>query len=603
MHRAMRSTEAGSNRDDFPYLDASFSTAERVEDLISRMTLAEKAGLMFNQVTIMWPGGQLLPADNPMELPGTELLIRDGALNHFTIIGPISDGRELAEWHNRIQSIADQTRLRIPVTIASDPRNAFAENVGTTAQAGAFSQWPEATGLAALRDPETTRLFANTARQEYLAGGIRLALHPQIDLATEPRWARIGQTFGEDAQLSGSLAIAYIDGFTGDGGFGPHSISCVAKHFPGGGPQKDGEDPHFEYGKEQVYPSEAFGYHLEPFRKAVNAGLRQVMPSYGQPIGTQYPEIAFGFNKEILTGLLRDELGFKGIVLSDFGIISDGKIFGQEMPARAWGVENLEEIERVKLGLDAGIDQFGGESCPQHILDLVNSGQISEERIDSSARRILAEKFDLGLFENRYLDPELAASTIGCQEFVAAGRRAQSESMVPLKVTNKSEASLPIRPGLKIYTEGLTTETQSRLGNPVANIDDADLLVLRLHAPFEPRPGGFEAMFHAGSLEFQAGERDRIIGMCLKKPTIVCLYLDRPSVFPEIAECAESLFVDFGASSDAIADVLLGVITPRGKLPFDLPSSMTAVKESASDAPFDTKSPAFRFGDGLKLAW
>ena len=121
----------------------------------------------------------------------------------------------------------------------------------------------------------------------------------------------------------------------------------MTKHFPGGGPQKDGEDPHFSYGREQIYPGQGFDYHLQPFRAAVAAGTSQMMPYYGMPVGTDYEEVGFAFNKGIITDLLRDELGFDGIVCTDWGLVSDSVILGQAMPARAWGVEHLSELDRA----------------------------------------------------------------------------------------------------------------------------------------------------------------------------------------------------------------------------------------------------------------
>ncbi len=215
-----------------------------------------------------------------------------------------------------------------------------------------------------------------------------MALHPQVDLATEPRWARQSATFGEDPDLTSRLGAAYIRGFQGSE-LGPDSVATMTKHFPGGGPQKDGEDPHFPYGREQVYPGGQFETHLKPFEAAFDAGTSQIMPYYGMPVGTEYEEVGFGFNKSVITGLLRERYGFDGIVCTDWGLISDGEIGGQPFPARAWGVEHLSPRERMRKVLDAGADQFGGESIPDLLIDLVRSGELAEERLDVSARRLL----------------------------------------------------------------------------------------------------------------------------------------------------------------------------------------------------------------------
>ncbi|MFJ9060484.1 glycoside hydrolase family 3 N-terminal domain-containing protein [Streptomyces sp. NPDC102409] len=135
-----------------------------------------------------------------------------------------------------------------------------------------------------------------------VAVGIRLALHPQIDLATEPRWSRTSGTFGEDADLTSRLVAAYLEGLRGPGGqLGADSVAAMVKHFPGGGSQLDGEDAHFACGREQVYPGGFFDYHLEPFKAALAAGATQIMPYYGMPVGTPYEEVGFGFNKGIIS--------------------------------------------------------------------------------------------------------------------------------------------------------------------------------------------------------------------------------------------------------------------------------------------------------------
>ena len=245
---------------------------------------------MFQTMVAMGSGGRLSEAGDPLGLPATQHLVADQLLNHFNLLGSVNDPRQVAEWHNRLQEAARRTRLGIPVSLSTDPRHHFTENVGTAFRATTFSQWPETLGFAALRSPELVEEFADIARQEYTAVGFRVALHPQVDLATEPRWSRVAGTFGEDADLSGELVAAYVRGFQGVK-LGPGSVSTMTKHFPGGGPQLDGEDPHFAYGREQVYPGGNFDYHLKPFLAAMAAGTSQIMPYYGMPVGTEYEEV------------------------------------------------------------------------------------------------------------------------------------------------------------------------------------------------------------------------------------------------------------------------------------------------------------------------
>jgi len=573
-----------------PYRDPSLDVESRVDDLLGRMTVEEKAGLMFQHMIVVGEGGQLAGPVPGTNIPGTAEAVDDLHMTHFNLLGQAPDARTLAEWHNRLQERAAATRLGIPVTLSTDPRHHFTENFGTAASAGAFSQWPETLGLAALRDPALVERFADIARQEYLAVGLRAALHPQIDLATEYRWSRISGTFGEDAVLTGDLVAAYIRGFQGSE-IGPGSVSTMTKHFPGGGPQKDGEDPHFPYGREQVYPAGRFEYHLEPFRKALAAGASQIMPYYGMPVDTELEEVAFAFNRQVITGILREELGFDGIVCTDWGLISDAMLFGEPAVARAWGAEHLDELSRVQKIIEAGCDQFGGEARPELVVQLVRSGRVDEDRIDVSVRRLLREKFRLGLFEEPYVDIETASSIVGRADFVAEGRAAQRAALTLL--TNENGV-LPSRER-RLWVDGLVTSRST-----AATLAEADLAVVRLRAPYDARPGKFESMFHAGSLEFAEDTIAHVRALAQQLPTVVVLYLDRPAIVTSLIEVAHAVVVDFGADDEAILDVITGAAEPHGALPFDLPRSMAAVVESPSDSPFSTRDPIFRFGHGLR---
>lgn len=576
-----------------PWLDTSLTIDERVQLLLDEMTIVEKAGLFFHTMIAI---GDLDEANPIFGTPSAREFVEVKNMTHFNLLGAAPTGREIAAWQNELQRLAASTRLGIPVTLSTDPRHSFSENPGASILAGPFSQWPETLGLAATRDPELVERFADIARQEYTAVGLRVALHPQVDPATEPRWARQTATFGEDAELTGILGAAYIRGFQGES-FGPGSVSTMTKHFPGGGPQLDGEDPHFPYGREQVYPGGEFELHLKPFEDALAAGTRQMMPYYGMPVGTEHEEVGFGFNRSVITGLLRERFGFDGLVCTDWGLINDAEIFGQPFPARAWGVEDLTPRERMLKVLDAGVDQFGGEDCPELLLELIADGSVSEDRLDISARRILREKFELGLFETPFVDEDAADEIVGRAEFRAAGEAAQRASVTVL--TN--DGALPFGAGLRLYVEGIDPEVASAYGVVVATPADADLAIIRLQAPFEQRDTTFENFFHAGSLEFSDEVLDHVRAIARAVPTVVDVLADRPPILQPITDAAAAVTVNWGASGAALLDVLSGVASAQGRLPFDLPRSMAAVVASRPDVPFDTADPLFRFGHGLTL--
>ena len=578
-----------------PYEDPRRPVEERVEDLLGQMTLEEKAGMMFQSMVGMNKDGTILEKTGLFPIPQTSDMIARRLMNHFNLLQG-SDPHHMAEWHNRTQKLAERTRLGIPVTISSDPRHAFSNNPLANLTGGNFSQFPEPTGLAATRDVDLVQQFADIARQEYLAVGIRLALHPMADLATEPRWCRVNGTFGEDADLAAQMTAAYIRGFQG-ATLGKDSVACMTKHFPGAGPQNDGEDAHFPYGREQVYPGNNFEYHLKPFEAAFQAGTTQIMPYYGMPVGASWEEVGFSFNEDVIAGLLRGTYGFDGVVCTDWGLLTSMKILGQEiMPARAWGVEDLSLAERVQKALDAGVDQFGGEACPEVIVQLVREGKVSEERIDQSVRRLLRDKFRLGLFDHPYIDVEAADRIVGQPDFRKVGELAQRKSIVLLKNEKKI---LPLRNGWKIYVENIKPEAIEQYGELVDEPSKAEIAILRLNAPYEKRKGLTENYFHAGDLDFKEPEKSRILTILNQVPTIVAIYLERPAVIPEIAEKSAALLGNFGASDEAVLDIIFGNFTPQGKLPFELPSSMEAVRKQMEDVPHDSENSLFPFGYGL----
>ncbi|WSU55798.1 glycoside hydrolase family 3 C-terminal domain-containing protein [Streptomyces sp. NBC_01092] len=589
-----------------PYENPRLPVEDRVRDLLGRMTLEEKAGLLFQTMITMNDDGSLVepelgaPDDDPMR-SSTSRMVTAKCMNHFNLFGAAAP-RRMAEWNNRIQDLATGNRLGIPVTVSTDPRNGFVDNPAAAVQTQGFSLWPEPLGLAAIGDEDLVRRHADIVRQEYLAVGIRLALHPMADLATEPRWARNLGTFGSDAATAARLIGAYIRGLQG-ASLGPDSVSTMTKHFPGAGPQKDGEDAHFPYGREQVYPGDNLDYHLIPFEAAFAAGTSQVMPYYAMPVGTDYEEVGFGFNKGVITGLLREKYGFDGIVCTDWGLVTDSTIFGAPFPARAWGVEHLDRLARVERILDAGADQLGGEAAPELIVELVRTGRVSLDRIDTSAARLLREKFVLGLFDDPYVDPDEAERVCGSREFTAEGLAAQSRSMTVLKDRPLGAATpvLPLAAGTRIYVRGVDPEVAGRYGTVVAAPGDADVAVLRISAPFEQRTQGFEGFFRAGRLDFTAEELRPILEVVEAVPTVVDVFLDRPAVIPEIADQSAALVADYGASDTALLDVLFGRVRAEGRLPFELARSMAAVVAGREDVPNDSVDPLFSYGHGHGL--
>ena len=575
------------------YEDYRLDTTQRVEDLISQMTLEEKVGTLFHPPVTINPdwmfrlyslfvdGGKL-----------TESEIINQHINHFNLYGNPKPER-LAKRLNSLQKIASRSRLGIPVTISSDPIHEVPNGGGVASfSLDGFSKWPSQLGLAASQDPSLVKQFAEIAREEYLAVGIRTALHPMADLATEPRWARNFGTFGSDNVLSSKLTMAYMDGFQGET-IDSQSVMTMVKHFPGGGPQENGLDPHLFSGRNQIYPGNMFDYHVKPFIDAINNNLAVIMPYYGITVNQTSENVAIGFNKDLLTTLLRDELGYKGVICSDWGIIN----------GRHWGVGDLSIEERYIKAIDAGIDQFGGEKDTEVVIELVKKGLMPLSRIDASVKRILKNKFDLGLFDNPYVEVDQVKSQVNTERNIKLGKEAQKQSMVLLK----NDSTLPLEKNINIFVDGFNAKSIVH-GNVVSDIKDADVIVSYVHTVFNGnQPSGIDrlvdnvlsSIFPNQDLNFSPEILEKLEEFSSIKPLIVIVDLNRPAILDSINQMSSALVGTFGVDESVIFETLFGESKPTGKLPFEIPSSMKEVNEQLEDVPDDTMNPTFKFGFGL----
>ena len=575
------------------YEDYRLDTAQRVEDLISQMTLEEKVGTLFHPPVTINPdwmfrlyslfvdGGKL-----------TESEIINQHINHFNLYGNPKPER-LAKRLNSLQKIASRSRLGIPVTISSDPIHEVPNGGGVASfSLDGFSKWPSQLGLAASQDPSLVKQFAEIAREEYLAVGIRTALHPMADLATEPRWARNFGTFGSDNVLSSKLTMAYMDGFQGET-IDSQSVMTMVKHFPGGGPQENGLDPHLFSGRNQIYPGNMFDYHVKPFIDAINNNLAVIMPYYGITVNQTSENVAIGFNKDLLTTLLRDELGYKGVICSDWGIIN----------GRHWGVGDLSIEERYIKAIDAGIDQFGGEKDTEVVIELVKKGLMPLSRIDASVKRILKNKFDLGLFDNPFVEVDQVKSRVNTERNIKLGKEAQKQSMVLLK----NDSTLPLEKNINIFVDGFNAKSIVH-GNVVSDIKDADVIVSYVHTVFNGnQPSGIDrlvdnvlsSIFPNQDLNFSPEILEKLEEFSSIKPLIVIVDLNRPAILDSINQMSSALVGTFGVDESVIFETLFGESKPTGKLPFEIPSSMKEVNEQLEDVPDDTMNPTFKFGFGL----
>jgi beta-glucosidase len=607
---------------------------QRVADLLSKLTLEEKAGLMIHSSLsgFTGPNGEVLglpaaggrgggrgaPAENanrafqgranqnnvePMGNANPSELIVDRSVRWILVRPNAGEAPDVtAKFHNGLQEMAEASRLGIPLVFSTDPRNGPGR--GAPDAKPAISQWPDQLGLAAARDPELVRQFGQIAAQELRALGIRVLLGPMADTTTEPRWNRIGGTFGEDANLNATLIKAFVEGFQGKQ-LGPDSVMTVTKHFPGDGPVKDGYDGHNSYGKWTIYPGNNFDYHLIPFKAAFEAGTGGIMGGYFIPVGKD--TVGINFSKAMITNLLREKLGFQGVVVTDWL---------RNMP---WGVEKLSEKDRQKAIVLAGVDQIGGDNDPKYILASAKDGGIPMALIDASVRRILRPMFRMGLFENPYVDPDVAKNTVASAKFLEAGLAAQVKSTVLLKNANNV---LPVAANRKIYVDGVNRDVAARYGTVVDDPKSADLAIIRVASPSTTYPyGGAFAGGGGGrggatpapappvstygvTLAYGNAANWQVLDSIRKlaasgTPTVVVVNMDKPVILTEFIDSVPAVLAAFGAGDAALLDVIFGKHSPSGKLPFDLPSDMPSVMAQAADVPFDMDDPLFKFGFGL----
>ena len=463
-----------------PYEDWRLDAQTRAEDLASRLSVEEIAGLMLYSPHQMVPSlpGELFSGTydgKPFPESGKEKwdlsdqqieFLKKDHIRHVLVL-KLESAEVAAKWSNRLQQAAEELPWGIPVNVSSDPRHGAADaDVEFKSGGRDVSKWPEGLGIAATFSPEVCRKFGNAIAKEYRALGITTALSPQVDLATEPRWKRVEDTFGTHPDQVTQLGRIYCDSLqTTEGtpdGWGKESVCAMAKHWPGGAPCEGGRDAHYPFGKYAVYPGENFETHLKPFVKGAfelegpTKCVSAVMPyysvswnrdkKYGKNVGNSY-------NTYLIKDLLRTTYAYDGIVCTDWDITHDPADTMDSFGSRCYGVESLSEAERHLLAIENGVDQFGGNSEIQPILEAYRLGcekygeANMRARMEQSAVRLLKNIFRCGLFENPYLDPEESEEIVGCEELVQQGYQAQLQSIVMLK----NRDALPVSLGKKVY--------------------------------------------------------------------------------------------------------------------------------------------------------
>ncbi len=612
---------------------ANAQSTSKIDILISKMTLEEKVGQMTN-LTI----GRIANEVGDSLVIDKEKL-RDVMLTHKvgSFQNVIGHAYSLQNWHNMLDEIQNinmkESRLKIPLLYAIDAVHGADYTLGSTI-------FPHNLGLAATRNTDLAKLGAQITAKEVRASGIRYNFSPVLDAGRQPLWPRLAETFGEDIKLVTKMGLAEIKGYEGEDLKSINSVAACMKHFIGYSFPTSGKDR-----SSALIPDITLReYFLPSFAAAVKAGTKTVMINSAEVNG-----IPVHANKYLLTDVLRKELGFKGVVISDWEDVK--KLTERHRVASSYK-------EAVFQSVDAGIDLCivpMDLDFSKYLIELVKEKRISTARINESVKRVLQLKEDLGLFDHPFVEQE-AAKNFGRPEYKTAALDAARESITLLK--NKDHI-LPLSKDKKIFITGpgaksLTTlngawtyswqgtnpkffsknqlsilqaiqqkvkTTNYSLGTnfkggddeiaaAVAAAKDADEIVVCLgEDAYAETPGNIE------DLELSENQLNLVTLLSkLNKPIIAVLTEGRPRIIRKIEPLLSGIILAYWPGqqgANAIADVLFGDYNPSGKLPITYPkypNSLVTYDHKYLDEVFESASPQiyseefypqFPFGFGL----
>lgn len=590
------------------YEDWRLDAETRADDLVSQMTVREKIAQMQHPTFLPRSDGKI-----PSYLEkwcNTEgigmLLIRE-----------LNSVEAAATTMNTIQEYAEGSRLGVPVLVSMDSVHGLSYVTGATVT-------PHNLALAATRDEELVTKLAEVARDEHIAIGVRMTLSPEADIASEPRWGRVMETFGEDPELVTQMVTAQVVAFqNGTEGLNTDSIVACMKHFPGAGPQMDGKDT-----SPIISSEETLQTHLKPYYAALDVNVASIMPYYSVPLALDMENSAIG-SKATLQDLLRDEMGFTGIIQTDWGMIwaiqeALGTMTGEE----------ISDEEAILIGVtQSRVDGIGGESIRliDYMEQYTQEGKIDEAILDAAAKRIVKVKFEMGVFENPYCDVEYAVSFVGNEESQKLNLEAAEKAMTLLK----NDGTLPLDPnaeqtilvcgpragdmdslvgGWSSAQEGLTIagaleayagENTTVIYEPedtgriIELAKDADVIVVSVGEPsyqHDP-PWGYD------TLEITSSQQEILdAAVASGKPVVTVVTGGRPYILTWCDENTNAILEAYYPGSQggiAIAETLYGMNNPTGKTPMQFPRDMESVNNQEGDVSFDLENPLYDYGYGL----
>lgn len=656
--------------------DWRLPAAERAKAYVEKLTIEEKIGQLFISD---WRMGKYVPKLQPTDdgrisepvldesgtldegdfvgktifgeqnLPGTSVLLKEWFARHL-ILRANPTAEELTDYLNQLQAVAEECERFVPVSVASNSRNENGEAVfGMNDAAGVFATWPGTLGIAAAVKGEEAEGrdgmkliedFADCVKRTWNSAGLKKGYMYMADVMSDPRWQRSYGTFGEDPELISRIFSHLIPGIQGSSeGVTADGVAMTVKHFPGGGARENGFDPHYAAGQWNVYQTEGSleKYHLPGFETAVEYNAASIMPYYAKPAAEKSAPQAdcngepmemkpygFAYNKPFIDGLLRKQMGFKGYVNSDTGIVHNMN----------WGVEMLDEPERIGFAVNnAGVDLISGLFDNEYGMEAYKRGLegsdyyeknqvpegfnkeeivLTEAAVNRAVARTLTEMFELGMFEDTYRSPQEASEMAAREDDWEKAMDVHRKSVVLLK----NQDALPLTPekleGKKVYAEALhkrpemgeklTADLRETLGGMAMTLTDnpeeADYALLMLHPSsgeyFSATKGYLELDICEGKVVHDVDQQCRPTAATHEETTlsgagriaeiaekvhanggkvVINVNFTLAWMLGNVEPYADALTAGFDTYQLAVLDVMTGKYQPSGKLPFTLPKN------------------------------
>ena len=586
-----------------PYEDWRLTAEERADDLLSQMdvdqqvyqmvhlTLVSKKDSWFtkNNVGFALVYEYIFEAEEPDEDEDEDEEDEEDGEDE----GPLSNAKNAAILTNEIQEMSEASDFGIPIIFSMDTEAGAAFVKDAT-------YLPDEINQGAANDAELVAELNRVLKEELMAAGVRMALSPDADLITDPRWGRNQECYSEDTEVVQNLIKAAVIALQGENGLDKNSVIATVKHFPGAGAQTGGVD-----GTPLTISEDSLELHLAGFKAGIEAGAAAIMP-YGYStvpyLGGDAVDNSADQSAVVMTDLLRGQLGYEGIIQTDWGLNFSG-------------------------AANAGADILGGAGVRsmQQVLD-----EVPEEKITEACRRILVMKFKLGLFENPYVDEDAADEIIGSEEHRAIAKEAAAKSFTLVKYENAASlegqkfivagmlaedlrclssgwtAKEPVELEGTTILEALTEKAGEENITYIAEASEvpADLSGVTAVVVVGEKSGTHDPAWGASTLEFPEEQVELVNALDKAGANVVAVVvMNRAYVLTPVAEAADSVLLVYrpGVTSgaEAVADCLFGETAITGRLPFQIPATMDQVLAQREDMPKDIVNPLYEYGFGI----